>query len=225
MTQIRNVKTILLGLVIILGIFAQIKSSNAQQLETLTVAGGCFWCVEADFETVDGVMEAVSGFSGGTVDNPTYKQVVKGGTGHIEAVKITFDPSIVTVNALLDMFFRSIDPTDAGGQFCDRGPSYVTAVFATPAQSVTANTAKARAQADLGQQIVTPVLHASQFYPADAGHQNYYKQSGYVLTRFGPKSKANAYKAYRKACGRDARVKELWGSAAPFVASHSKPAS
>ena len=84
MTQIRNAKTILLGLVIVLGIFAQTKSSNAQQLETLTVAGGCFWCVEADFETVDGVMEAVSGFSGGTVDNPTYKQVVKGGTGHIE---------------------------------------------------------------------------------------------------------------------------------------------
>lgn len=219
MTQVRTVKTCLLSLMIVIGFAAQTKSLHAQQLDTLTVAGGCFWCVEADFEKVDGVVEAVSGFSGGSVENPTYKQVVKGGTGHIEAVQITYDPSAVSVDTLLSMFFRSVDPTDAGGQFCDRGHSYTTAIFATPSQTEAANAAKARAQADLGLSVVTPVLAASEFYPADAGHQDYYKQTGFVLTRFGPKSKANAYKAYREACGRDARVKELWGAAAPFAGS------
>lgn len=219
MTQVRNLKTYLLGLMIVVGFMAQGKSVHAQNLETLTVAGGCFWCVEADFEKVDGVVEAVSGFAGGTIKNPTYKQVVNGGTGHLEAVQITYDPSAVSVDTLLSMFFRSVDPTDAGGQFCDRGHSYTTAIFATSSQMNAANTAKARAQADLGMKVVTPVLPASEFYPADAGHQDYYKQSGIVLTRFGPKSKANAYKAYRDACGRDQRVKQLWGSAAPFVGS------
>ncbi len=219
MTQVRNFKTYLLGLMIVVGFMAQGKSVHAQNLETLTVAGGCFWCVEADFEKVDGVVEAVSGFAGGTIKNPTYKQVVNGGTGHLEAVQITYDPSAVSVDTLLSMFFRSVDPTDAGGQFCDRGHSYTTAIFATPSQMNAANTAKARAQADLGMKVVTPVLAASEFYPADAGHQDYYKQSGLVLTRFGPKSKANAYKAYREACGRDQRVKQLWGSAAPFIGS------
>lgn len=219
MTHFRNVKTYLLGLMIVVGLIAQSKSVHAQQFETLTVAGGCFWCVEADFEKVDGVVEAVSGFSGGTVENPTYKQVVNGGTGHIEAVQITYDPNTVTTATLLSMFFRSVDPTDAGGQFCDRGYSYTTAIFAAPSQIDAANAAKARAQADLGQTVVTPVLAASEFYPADAGHQDYYKQSSLVLTRFGPKSKANAYKAYREACGRDERVRELWGSAAPFAGS------
>lgn len=219
MTRVRNVKTCMLGLMIVVGFIAQGKSAHAQNLETLTVAGGCFWCVEADFEKVNGVVEVVSGFSGGTVANPTYKQVVRGGTGHVEAVEITFDPGKVSVDSLLAMFFRSVDPTDAGGQFCDRGDSYTTAIFATPSQLDAAKKAKARAQADLGTKVVTPIRAATDFYPADAGHQDYYKQSGIVLTRFGPKSKANAYKAYREACGRDARVKQLWGSAAPFAGS------
>ncbi len=219
MTHLRTFKTLSLGLMIALGFVAQSKASNAQQLETLTVAGGCFWCVEADFEKVAGVTEAVSGFMGGSTSNPTYKQVTKGGTGHLEAVQITFDPSKVTTDTLLSLFFRSIDPTDAGGQFCDRGQSYTTAVFATPSQVEAAKAAKAGAQADLGQSVVTPILPASEFYPADAYHQDYYKQSTIVLTRFGPKSKAKAYKAYRDACGRDARVKRLWGDAAPFAGS------
>ncbi|WP_299372345.1 peptide-methionine (S)-S-oxide reductase MsrA [uncultured Tateyamaria sp.] len=219
MTTLRNVKTISLGMMIALGLIAQGKGAQAQALETLTVAGGCFWCVEADFEKVKGVKEAVSGFTGGTVANPTYKQVVNGGTGHIEAVQITYDPAQVSVDTLLTLFFRSVDPTDAGGQFCDRGQSYTTAVFATPDQTAAAQSAKAAAQADLGQNVVTPILSESTFYPADAYHQDYYKQSKIILTRFGPKSKASAYKAYREACGRDARVKELWGSAAPFAGS------
>ncbi|WP_299686330.1 peptide-methionine (S)-S-oxide reductase MsrA [uncultured Tateyamaria sp.] len=198
---------------------AQTKSSHAQDLETLTVAGGCFWCVEADFEKVAGVKEAVSGFTGGDVENPTYKQVVRGGTGHVEAVQITYDPSKVTTETLLSLFFRSIDPTDAGGQFCDRGYTYTTAIFATPDQAAAAERAKAAAQADLGQPIVTPINAAGEFYPADSYHQDYYKQDKVILTRFGPKSKAKAYTAYRQACGRDARVKALWGSAAPFAGS------
>ncbi|MBM2290628.1 peptide-methionine (S)-S-oxide reductase MsrA [Sulfitobacter pseudonitzschiae] len=190
----------------------------AADMKTLTVAGGCFWCVEADFEKVKGVTEAVSGFAGGTVANPTYKQVVAGGTGHYEAVQITYDADVVKADTLLNLFFRSVDPLDAGGQFCDRGDSYRTAIFAAdPAQKQAAEQAKAAAQAALGKPVVTPILSATEFYPADAYHQDYYKQSSLILTRFGPKSKANAYKAYREACGRDARVKQLWGNDAAFV--------
>lgn len=219
MTRTRTFKTVLLGLTIALGMVAQTKTSHAQDLDTLTVAGGCFWCVEADFEKVAGVKEVVSGFTGGDVANPTYKQVVRGGTGHIEAVQITFDPSKVSTDTLLSMFFRSVDPTDAGGQFCDRGTTYTTAIFATPDQVAAAERAKSAAQAELGQAIVTPIRSAGAFYPAGSYHQDYYKQDKVILTRFGPKSKAKAYKAYREACGRDARVKALWGSAAPFVGS------
>ncbi|MBY5933387.1 peptide-methionine (S)-S-oxide reductase MsrA [Tateyamaria omphalii] len=219
MTSVRTFKTVSLGLMIALGFLAQAKTGHAQQLETITVAGGCFWCVEADFEKVNGVTEAVSGFAGGTVANPTYKQVVKGGTGHYEAVQITYDPSKVSADTLYDLFFRSVDPTDAGGQFCDRGETYRTAIFTSPDQKAAAEQAKSDAQAALGQTVVTPILDASEFYPADGYHQDYYKQSGIILTRFGPKSKANAYKAYREACGRDERVRQLWGDAAPFAGS------
>lgn len=192
-------------------------SAWAEQ-RSIVVAGGCFWCVEADFEKVDGVIEAVSGFAGGTVDNPTYKQVVRGGTGHLEVVKITYDSDKVDYDQLMHLFFRSVDPTDAGGQFCDRGESYTTAVFvANAAERAAAEAAKARAQADLGKAVVTPIRDAAPFFAADDYHQDYYKQSGLILTRGGPKSKANAYKFYREGCGRDARVKALWGDAAPFV--------
>ena len=219
MTQTRTIKTVLLGLTIALGLVAQSKTAHADATETLTVAGGCFWCVEADFEKVDGVKEVVSGYTGGEVENPTYKQVVRGGTGHIEAVQITFVPAQVSAETLLAMFFRSIDPTDAGGQFCDRGETYTTAIFAGPGQQDAAEKAKAEAQAALGQTIVTPIREAGAFYPAEAYHQDYYKQDKVILTRFGPKSKAKAYKAYREACGRDARVRQLWGSDAPFAGS------
>lgn len=217
MSMLRNLKTITLAGLIGIGLFVQASPSSAGGSETLTVAGGCFWCVEADFEKVEGVTEAVSGYAGGKTDNPTYKQVTSGGSGHYEAVQITFDPEVVSESTLLDIFFRSVDPTDAGGQFCDRGASYRTAIFATDGQKAAAEQAKAKAQAELGQTIVTPVLEASEFFPAEAYHQDYAKSSKIVLTRFGPKSKAKAYKAYRKACGRDQRVKQLWGSAAPFA--------
>lgn len=213
-------KSIALAGMIALGFVAQGKNAHAADLQTLTVAGGCFWCVEADFEKVKGVKHAISGFTGGTVANPTYKQVTSGGTGHYEAVQITFDADVVSRGTLLDLFFRSVDPTDAGGQFCDRGESYRTAIFTnTPAEKQAAQAAKTKATADLGATVVTPILGASEFYPADAYHQDYYKGTKLIITRFGPKRQASAYKAYRNACGRDARVKELWGDAAPFAGS------
>ncbi|MBB3711371.1 peptide-methionine (S)-S-oxide reductase [Limimaricola variabilis] len=193
--------------------------AQAQSTETITVAGGCFWCVEADFEKVGGVIEAVSGFAGGATANPTYEQVTGGGTGHYEAVEITYDPSKVTARQLYDLFFRSIDPTDAGGQFCDRGPSYRTAIFADAGDRQAAEAAKQAAQQALGRQIVTPILGAARFYPADAYHQDYYKSSERLSVSsvglFVPKSEA--YKRYRGGCGRDARVRELWGAQAPFA--------
>ena len=184
-------------------------------------AGGCFWCVEKDFESLSGVGDVVSGFTGGTIENPTYKQVTSGGSGHYEATVINYDSSKITYDQLLYNFFRSIDPTDAGGQFCDRGDSYRTAIFVTSdAERAAAEKAKAQAEKDLGQKIVTPILTASTFYPASSYHQNYYKSTDIVLTRRGPKSKAAAYKFYRNACGRDQRVQALWGSVAPFAAGH-----
>ncbi|MCV2867310.1 peptide-methionine (S)-S-oxide reductase MsrA [Defluviimonas sp. WL0002] len=186
--------------------------------ETAIVAGGCFWCVESDFEGVPGVKEVVSGYTGGTVDNPTYKQVSRGGTGHYEAVEIRFDDTKVSYGQLIDMFFRSIDPTDAGGQFCDRGESYRTAIFVKNAeQRAIAERAKAEAEAALGQKIVTPILDTAPFWRAEDYHQDYYKGSSIVLTRRGPKVQSSAYDFYREACGRDQRVKQLWGDAAPFV--------
>ncbi len=186
--------------------------------ETLTVAGGCFWCVEADFEKVRGVSEVVSGYTGGTVPDPTYKQVTRGGTGHYEAVQIEYDPSQVSREQLLSLFIRSIDPTDSGGQFCDRGDSYRTAIFAgSAAEMEDARDAIAAAQQELGQEIVTPVLDEGEFYPAEAYHQDYYKSSERILSRFGYVTKASAYEGYREGCGRDQRVRELWGDDAPFV--------
>ncbi len=218
MAFLENWKSILLAGLIAAGTLMQHHPASAAERQTLTVAGGCFWCVEADFEKVPGVIGAVSGFAGGNIANPSYKQVVKGGTGHYEAVQITFDPARVSRAQLLDMFFRSVDPTDAGGQFCDRGHSYRTAVFVgNPSEQAIAEDAKTRARSELGRKIVTPILPEGPFYPADAGHQDYYKGSKLVLTRFGPKKQSTAYKLYREACGRDARVRQLWGDAAPFL--------
>ena len=184
---------------------------KAQSKDTIIVAGGCFWCVEADFEKVNGVSEVISGYTGGFIENPTYKQVVKGGTGHYEAVIIHFDPKIISTKNILDKFFRSIDPTDNGGQFCDRGHSYKSAIFAKPNQVLTAKNALLEAEAILGEKIVTPILEAGTFFTAEDYHQDYYKGENLVFTRFGPIKQKNAYKRYRSACRRDERLKEVWG--------------
>ncbi len=198
--------------------FAAIAATAQAETRTALVAGGCFWCVEADFEKVEGVTEVVSGFAGGQTENPTYKQVTRGGTGHLEVAEITYDTDKVSYAQLMQLFFRSIDPTDAGGQFCDRGESYSTAVFVSnPEERRMAEAAKAQAEDALGQEIVTPIRDAAPFYPAEAYHQDYYKSPELILSRFGPISKADAYKRYRKGCGRDERVRELWGGDAPFA--------
>jgi peptide-methionine (S)-S-oxide reductase len=210
-------KAFALGALFVVGLAFNSTEANAAQKKAF-FAGGCFWCIESDFESLKGVSEVVSGYTGGKTANPTYKQVTKGGTGHYEAVEIRYNDSSVSYDQLLHAFFRSVDPTDAGGQFCDRGESYRTAIFVTnAAERAAAEKAKAKAQKDLGRKIVTPILNASKFYNAEAYHQDYYKSSEVVLTRRGPKSKANAYKFYRNACKRDQRVKQLWGNAAPFA--------
>ncbi len=170
-----------------------------KQVEAI-FAGGCFWCVEADFEKLQGVIEAVSGYTGGHVKNPSYKQVSHGGTGHYEAVKIIYDPSKISYEKLLDYYWRHIDPTDAGGQFCDRGHSYKTAIFATPKQLKIAQNSKQKLQDShvLKQKVVTKILPASKFYEAEKYHQDYYKKNPL------------RYTYYRKSCGRDKRIAKVW---------------
>lgn len=218
MLTFNDLKPIILTIAILLGWTVHSGDARAAEQQVLTVAGGCFWCVESDFESVKGVESVVSGYTGGHVENPTYKQVSRGGSGHYEAVQIHFDPAVVSRETLLDLFFRSVDPTDAGGQFCDRGDSYRTAIFVSdPAEKQLAEAAKARAEEALGRRIVTPILEAGPFYQAEGYHQDYYKGDNRVLTRFGPIKQSAAYKRYRDACGRDQRVRQLWGNAAPFA--------
>jgi peptide-methionine (S)-S-oxide reductase len=189
----------------------------AQRLETALVAGGCFWCVEGDFTGIEGVEEIEVGFAGGHVENPSYRQVVGGGTGHLEVARITYDAEVMSYPQLLDLFMRSIDPLDAGGQFCDRGEAYTTAIFATPGQRDAAQAALDAASAELDAPVVTALREAAPFYAAEEYHQGYPFSTSLVLTRFGPLTKATAYKRYRDACGRDARLRAVWGEATPFA--------
>lgn len=219
--SVNQAKPLALLVAIIIGLTLNCSKAYAGKTEVMVVAGGCFWCVESDFESVPGVIGVVSGYTGGTTKNPTYKQVGRGGTGHFEAVQITYDSDKVSYAKLLNLFLRSVDPTDAGGQFCDRGSPYKTAIFVSNAgEKAAAAKAVSKASAALGRKIVTPVLPAKRFYKAEAYHQNYYKGTKLVVTRFGPKRQSSAYKAYRKACGRDAKVLKLWGNAAPFAKLH-----
>jgi peptide-methionine (S)-S-oxide reductase len=172
---------------------------------TAIFAGGCFWCVEADFDKVAGVLTTTSGYIGGHVDNPTYKQVSRGGTGHFEAVQITFDPAAVSYEDLLYVFWRSVDPTDAGGQFCDRGQSYETAIFTTTEeQRQEAETSKSdiEEQGLLRRPIVTQIQDAPEFFAAEDYHQDYYKKNPV------------RYKYYRHSCGRKKQIKRVWGDEA-----------
>ena len=191
--------------------------AQAQNLETALVAGGCFWCVESDFRRVEGVTDVRVGFAGGSTPNPSYDDVVRGRTEHLEVAQITFDADQISYAQILHTFLRSVDVLDDGGQFCDRGAHYTTAIFATPEQDATARAAIAEAEAELGQPIVTPVRADAPFYEADDFHQNYANSTERTLTRFGWVERRVAYRQYREGCGRDARVQELWGDAAPFV--------
>lgn len=179
---------------------AAVPAFAQPRTETAVLAGGCFWCVETDMEKIPGVISVVSGYSGGRTRNPTYEQVVTETTGHREVVRVTFDPARISYGALLDRYWRTVDPTDAGGQFCDRGESYTTAVFATPDQRAEALASRERAQRALGRRIVTPVLPAAPFWEAENYHQDYARKNPL------------RYRLYRQGCGRDARVRSLWAS-------------
>lgn len=198
-------------------VFSPGRSVAAEPWETALLAGGCFWCVESDFRRVEGVVDVRVGFAGGEVENPRYEDVVRGGTGHLEVAQIVFDPEKVNYAQILHLFMRSVDPLDEGGQFCDRGAHYTTAIFADDEQRAVAEAALSRASSDLGRQVVTPLRPLAKFWPAEDFHQGYAYSDSIVLTRFGPIPKRVAYRRYREACGRDARVIELWGEDAPFV--------
>lgn len=177
------------------------SAAAAAETEQAIFAGGCFWCVESDFDKVPGVLSTTSGYIGGENDNPTYENHTR--YRHREAVLIEYDAGQVSYEQLLHSFFRSVDPLDAGGQFCDRGFSYSTAVYALDeGQLDLANAAKADAESVLGQEVATEVVAAPTFWPAEEYHQDFYRKNPL------------RYTFYRNACGRDQRVREVWGDQA-----------
>ena len=176
-------------------------AAAAAGTERAIFAGGCFWCVESDFDKVRGVESTVSGYIGGTTDDPTYEDHTA--AGHREAVEVTYDPSEVSYEQLLDVFWTSVDPTDAGGQFCDRGFSYTTAVYAVGEDQLeAAEASKASYAAKLSAPVATEIALAPAFHPAEDYHQDYYAKNPI------------RYAYYRRACGRDNAVEEVWGEAA-----------
>ena len=179
--------------------------------ETAIFAGGCFWCVESDMDHVKGVSETISGYAGGEAANPTYDNH----EGYTESVRVEFDPKLISYEALTAHFLRTIDAVDGEGQFCDRGNSYIPALFPlNPEQKQASSRALDAAQKTLGQPLAVKVSETTSFFPAEDYHQNYYLGTNRVLTRFGYIHQSVAYERYREGCGRDARVKELWGDGA-----------
>lgn len=191
------------GLIILLSL--SLSQMAIAEERSVIVAGGCFWCVESDFEGFPGVINAVSGYINGSVENPTYRQVASKKTGHFEAVRITYDDSQVSLKELVDYFWLTIDPTDDKGQFCDKGSPYYTGLFYQDdaQKQVFEDSLKAvKASKPFKDAIVTPILPAETFYTAEGYHQDYYKKNKY------------RYNYYRSACGRDRRIKSLWGKVA-----------
>jgi peptide-methionine (S)-S-oxide reductase len=169
-------------------------------IEEAVFAGGCFWCVEHDFQSIPGVVSVLSGYTGGHLPNPTYQDVITETTGHYEAVRVRYDAGRITYRQLVDRYWRLIDPTDDGGQFCDRGPSYRSAIFVTPVQRADAEASKAALAASnrLAAPVVTQVLPLGRFYPAEEYHRDYAKKNPL------------RYNAYRAGCGRDATLRRVW---------------
>ena len=180
-------------------------ADEERELARATFAGGCFWCMEPPYDKMDGVIDTISGFSGGHVSNPTYDEVVRGGTGHIEVVQVVYDPTVVSYEELLHVFWRNIDPFQSDGQFCDRGPMYRSAIFVQDESQRQAATASLDEVAMLGlsdQPIDTRILEFDAFYPAEEYHQGYYLKNPV------------RYRYYRWRCGRDQRLEEIWGDEA-----------
>ena len=189
-----------------IALILMLAGGAATAAEQAVFAGGCFWCTESDFEKLEGVIAAESGYSGGKVANPSYEQVSGGGTGHIEAVRVNYDPKKITYAQLLEHFWRTIDPTDAGGQFCDRGSQYRSAIFVRDGAERRAAEESRRRLMESGvlkKPVATEILAAAPFYPAEEYHQDYYKKNPV------------RYRWYRGGCGRDKRLEELWGKKRP----------
>jgi peptide-methionine (S)-S-oxide reductase len=180
---------------------AAASAPRTAQFQTATFAAGCFWCAEADFEKVPGVISVTSGYTGGRLQNPTYDQVSAGGTGHAEAVQVVFDPSVVTYEQLLDHFWHNVDPFVAHRQFCDIGTQYRPEIFAgDEGQRAKAEASKARLQKRFKQPIVVAITRSGPFYRGEEYHQDYYKKHPVQ------------YRYYRWGCGRDRRLSQVWGS-------------
>ena len=176
------------------------QSSGGGPTAKATLAGGCFWCMEPPYDELDGVISTISGYIGGTKKNPSYEEVVTGTTGHTEAVQVTYDPAKITYEKLLEIFWRNIDPLTANAQFCDHGSQYRSGIFYhDEAQKKLAEASKKRVQSRFKQPVVTEIVRATEFYPAEDYHQDFYKKNPV------------RYKLYRYGCGRDQRLQELWG--------------
>ena len=191
-------------LILLTGAFARAQTAPAPDKAVAIFAAGCFWCVESDFDKVPGVISTTSGYTGGSVANPSYEQVSAKHTGHAEAVEIVYDPSKVTYDQLLDYYWHHIDPTTKDRQFCDAGTPYRTAIFAhgeTQMKAALASKAALEKSKPFKEPIVTEIVAAGPFYPAETYHQDYYRKNPV------------RYEFYRTSCGRDARVKQLWGGA------------
>ena len=172
----------------------------ATNAETAQFAGGCFWCMESDFEKAPGVTDVISGYAGGSEQNPTYEQVSDHATGHAESVRVTYDPAKISYADLLDWYWHHVDPLTANAQFCDHGPQYRTVIFfGNDRERAAANASKEKYEKLLGKKIATQIVPAGTFWPAEDYHQDYYKKNP---LRYG---------YYRHACGRDARVNQIWG--------------
>ena len=184
---------------------ATVLAQDGVQNETALFAGGCFWCTESDFEKLDGIVGAVSGYTAGHVDNPTYRQVSSGSTGHTEAVEVTYNPAVVSYGELVEFFWRTIDPTQVNAQFCDHGTQYRTAIYYQNEEEkeiLTASRRKLEQDKPFDAPIVTEIEPRDKFWIAESYHQDYYKEHSFN------------YKRYRFGCGRDARLKALWGDEA-----------
>jgi peptide methionine sulfoxide reductase msrA/msrB len=214
----KKISITLITLGVVLFSYHQIRNTDAKMKEhldnqpgptqTAVFAGGCFWCTESDFEKVDGVIEAVSGYTGGEAADPTYEQVSAGGTGHVEAVKVIYDPARITYAQLLEVFWRHVDPTDAGGQFVDRGLQYRSAIFYADDKERQMAEASKKELADSGRfakPIVTDILPLGAFYPAEDDHQDYYKKNPF------------RYNLYRTGSGRDRFLEKMWGGATSMI--------
>lgn len=177
------------------------NSVSEQTLATATFAGGCFWCLEKPFDVLEGVVSTTSGYTGGTVENPSYEKVSAGGTGHVEAVQVTYDPAQIGYDDLLSVFWQNVDPLDNRGQFCDKGSQYRAKIFVqTDQERQLAEDARQALSSRFNQPIATTIEPAQTFYAAEDYHQDYYLKHPV------------RYNFYRTACGRDKRLAEVWGS-------------